>query len=119
MVYTILIITLVTSIEIFQISKFLYRVNLMIIFTKKSLKVLRSERISDHWKERIIPTYAWKLMKLAIQILMIKMFIFAIFLIVNFYFDGFIEITLSLSGLFVSIIFVMIYSWVRRTFKNE
>ena len=119
MIYIILIITLVTCIEIFQISKFLYRVHLMIIFTKKSLNVLRSERISDHWKERIIPTYAWKLMKLAVQILMIIMFIFAIFLIVNFFLDGFIEITLSLSGLFISIIFVMIYSWVRRTFKNE
>lgn len=119
MIYTILIITLVTSIEIFQISKFLYRVNLMIIFSKKSLKVLRSERISDHWKEKIIPTYAWRLMKLALQILMIIMFIFTIFILVDVYLDGFIEITLSLSGLFISIIFVIIYSWVRRTFKDE
>ena len=119
MIYIILIITLVTSIEIFKISKFLYRVNLMIIYSKKSLKVLRSERISDHWKEKIIPTYAWRLMKLALQILMIIMFIFAIFILVDVYLDGFIEITLSLSGLFISIIFVIIYSWVRRTFKNE
>ena len=119
MIYTILIVTLVAAVEIFQVSKFLYRVNLMLIFTKKVLNVLRSERISDHWKERIIPTYAWRLMKLAIQLLMIIMFIFTIFFVADVYLDGFIEITLSLSGLFVSMIFVMMYSWVRRSFKNE
>jgi hypothetical protein len=26
---------------------------------QKSGKVLRSSRISDHWKERILPSYAW------------------------------------------------------------
>lgn len=34
---------------------------------RKSQRVLRSKRISDHWKEKILPSYSWVIGKGSVQ----------------------------------------------------
>lgn len=39
--------------------------------TPKVMRVLKSARISDHWKERILPAYAWRIGRSSIQFFML------------------------------------------------
>lgn len=36
---------------------------------RKSLSLLASKRISDHWKERMLPVYAWNMLRASLLVL--------------------------------------------------
>ena len=119
MIFVLLIVTCIILVEFIHIINFVYRLNVILKLTKKVFTVLFSIRISDHWKERIIPNYAWKLMKLTFQIFLIIFLIISVFFIMDKYVDGFLSITLSLPGIFMSSLFIIAYSWLRKILKNE
>ena len=48
---------------------------------RKSLHLLRSDRISDHWKERVLPAYATTMLKASLLIAALMIFLFLLFAI--------------------------------------
>lgn len=114
-----LIIACIASVEIFIKLNLIERAQLTTVIIKKVAQVISSKKISDHWKERAVPIYSIKLMLSSLQILFILIAIILIFLIFNFISDSFLEFTISLFGIFESIVIVYIYILVKKNFKNE
>lgn len=94
--------------------------------SNKSVHVLKSTNISDHWKQRVLPQYSWHIMRstLNITFILIIMFlgfvgtycIFGIILI-----GGLEQITESLSKLRIQGVIVllgMLYALLRRNISN-
>lgn len=55
---------------------------------RKSGQVLRSSRISDHWKERILPAYAWVIGKGSLQFFAMLMLALAPVALLGLVFPG-------------------------------
>ena len=78
MLHALLFLGCIISIEIFLNLNFLNHLKKIISLTKKVLLVMSNKEISDHWKERVIPTYALQLMKYSLTVLLILLMIIAI-----------------------------------------
>jgi len=87
--------------------------------TKKVTHVIPENNISDHWKEKVIPAYALRIMKYSLQILMILLLIISLFFITDFFFNRFLAFTLSLMGILESIVFAFGYVYLRKLSFNE
>ena len=74
---------------------------------------MSNKEISDHWKERVIPTYALQLMKYSLTVLLILLMIIAVFLGISLFELNFIVYIFSLIGILESIIFVFLYLKIR------
>lgn len=55
---------------------------------QKSQRVLRSKRISDHWKERILPSYSWVIGKGSVQFFAMLMLALAPVALLGLVFPG-------------------------------
>ncbi|OYX43983.1 MAG: hypothetical protein B7Z02_07355 [Rhodobacterales bacterium 32-67-9] len=55
---------------------------------QKSQRVLRSKRISDHWKEKILPSYSWAIGKGSVQFFVMLMLALAPVAALGFVFPG-------------------------------
>lgn len=104
------------SVEVFLRFNFLGILNLILETTKKVLRVIPQKKISDHWKEKIIPTYALILMKHSSQIILILFTIISFFFIMDFLLNDFIVFALSIVGIIESILFVSVYLFLRKLF---
>lgn len=102
------------SVELFVRSNCIALINSIIKLCKKSIYVISTKNISDHWKESIIPTYSLQLMKFSIQILLIFLSIVFIFLISSNFFSGFLDFTFSWKGIIASIFFSFGYVYFRK-----
>ena len=116
MIHLILLIVCLISVEIFIRLNFLSRFDLILKVTKKVTYVLPKNNISDHWKEKVIPTYALRIMKYSLQIFLILLLIFCLFFFTEFFFKNFLVFTLSFMGIIESIIFGLGYIYIRRLF---
>ena len=74
---------------------------------------MSNKEISDHWKEKVIPTYALQLMKYSLILLLILLMIIAVFLGISLFELNFIVYIFSLIGILESIIFVFLYLKIR------
>lgn len=77
-------------------------------------KVLLSARISDHWKEKVIPAYSITLLINSLKILMILVSILLLFLVFSFLSPSLMDLTLSTFGIAESIIVAYLYVVVRK-----
>ncbi|MBC7141807.1 MAG: hypothetical protein H5U18_06570 [Rhodobacteraceae bacterium] len=55
---------------------------------QKSQRVLRSKRISDHWKEKILPSYSWVIGKGSVQFFAMLMLALAPVALLGLIFPG-------------------------------
>jgi len=82
----------------------------IIKISKKSLKIIKSSNISDHWKEKVIPHYALLILKLSIIMFFILLLILLIFFIPLFFIPNYNDFILSinfiLESLFISFIYI-------------
>ena len=113
MLHALLFLGCIISIEIFLNLNFLNHLKKIISLTKKVLLVMSNKEISDHWKERVIPTYALQLMKYSLTILLILLMIIAVFLGISLLESNFIVYILSFAGILESIVFVFLYLKIR------
>ena len=113
MLHALLFLGCVISIEIFLNLNFLNHLNKIISITRKVLLVMSNKEISDHWKERVTPTYALQLMKYSLTILLILLMIIAVFLGISLLESNFIVYILSFAGILESIVFVFLYLKIR------
>jgi hypothetical protein len=116
MTHLLLVLVCILSVEVFIRLNFLSHLNSILIVTKKVTYVIQQNSISDHWKEKVIPSYALKIMKYSLKILLILIFIMSLFFIPNFFINNFIAFTLSLTGIIESMIFAFGYFFLRKQF---
>ena len=110
----------ILSIEAFLRFNFLQHLDSILITTKKVIHILPNKKISEHWKEIVIPSYAFNIMRLSLQILFILLCIILIFIIIDAIISGFLIFTLSLTGIIESIVFAFAYVYLRKLIvKNE
>jgi hypothetical protein len=88
----------------------------MIKVSKRVTYVIPKSNISDHWKEKVIPAYALKIMKYSLQILLILSLILTLFFIADFFFNDFLAFTFSLIGIIQSMVFAFGYIYLRELF---
>ena len=113
MLHALLFLGCAISIEIFLNLNFLNHLKKIISLTKKVLLVMSNKEISDHWKERVIPTYALQLMKYSLTVLLILLMIIAVFLGISLLESNFITYIFSFIGILESIVFVFLYLKIR------
>ena len=114
MIHLILFSICIFSVEIFLRFDFLSILDSILILTKKSIYLIANKNISDHWKEKAIPSYAIKIMSLCIKIILIIFGIFILFSIADNFIYKFIEFAISLFGIIESVIFVAGYLYLRQ-----
>ena len=79
--------------------------------------VIRSARISDHWKQRVLPSYALALFKQSLRIFALLLACFSVFFILGFVSDSlnghFFALTTSAAGLAASSCGALVYATLR------
>jgi len=103
----------VLSVEIFIQSSFQLILHSLKKTSGKVFKVLQSNNISDHWKEKVILKYSLILFKRSLKALFVLLFIVFIFLSVSYFDYTFIYFSISLIGIIESILVCFIYVKIR------
>ena len=67
MIHLLLSLICILSVEVFIRFNFLSLLDSMLKVIKKVTYVIPQNNISDHWKEKVIPAYALKIMKYSFQ----------------------------------------------------
>ena len=109
----------ILSLELFLNSNFLTYVSSIGRNTKKVFRVIIAPRISDHHKEKIVPAYAFILLKSSLSILGILFLIIFIFLGFVVLSDQFLTLLLSVTGIVESLVISLIYLKLRDILSNE
>ena len=114
--YILLFFLILISIELLIKFNYLNYVKTLIILTKKATSLIINKKISDHWKEKIIPIYSYKMMKYSFLMLIIIFLIILLFFITVNYFDYFLEFIFSFKGILGSILISFSYLYFRNLF---
>mgnify|MGYP000595507857 FL=1 len=117
--YLYLVVVCVLSIELFLRLKFISYVNSILKNTNKVFRVIISPNISDHWKEKMVPTYAFILLKNSLSILGILFLIILVFSAFIVLSSKFLTLLLSITGVAISIFISFVYLKLRVIFLNE
>jgi len=84
------------------------------VILRKVLKVLPSKNISDHWKELMVPTYAFMLLRKCLQMFMILVGVILISLVFYALSPSFYDLVLSVLGVLESIAIIYIYNFAKK-----
>ena len=114
MIHLLLSLVCILSVEVFIRLNFLLHLDSILKVTKKVTYVIPKSNISDHWKEKVIPAYALRIMKYSLQILLILLLILSFFFIADLFYNNFLVFTLSLLGMIESMVFAFGYIYLRR-----
>ena len=110
-----LVLSCVLSIEVFLKLRFVSYVSSISANSYKVFHIIFSSNISDHWKEKMVPIYAFNLLKnalLILGILLIVIFLFFTFILFSNNFIIFIFSTTGLlSSIFISILYLKLRSF--------
>lgn len=110
-----LLIVCTLSVEVFIRFNFLLVLSSILKVTKKVTYVIFQDNISDHWKEKVIPIYALRIMKYSLQILLILVLIIIVFSIASYLFSDLIGLMLSIIGIMESMVFAFGYAFARKS----
>jgi len=102
------------SVEIFVRLNYISLIKSLVEVSKKSINIISNKKISDHWKEYIIPKYSIQMMKVSLQMLLIFLSIIFIFVLVDNFLSGFITFILSWKGIIESILLAFSYAYMRK-----
>ena len=114
--YAYLVVACVLSIELFLRLKFMSYVNSIGRNLSKVFHVIMASNISDHWKEKMVPVYAFILLKnslLILGILFLIILVFSAFIVLS---SKFLALLLSITGIAMSIVISLTYLKLRVTF---
>ena len=116
MIHFVLLLVCVLSVEVFIRFNFLLILDSILRVIRKVIYVIPQDNISDHWKEKVVPAYALRIMKYSLQILLILLLILSLFLIADFFFNDFLAFTFSWIGIIESMVFAFGYVYLRKLF---
>ena len=114
--YIYIVVACILSSELLLRSKFISNINSINQNIKKVLKIIISSNISDHWKEKMVPIYAFILFKKSLLILVILFLIiimFSFFLLLS---SKFLVLILSFKGILFSLLVSIVYLKLRIAF---
>jgi len=114
--YVYLIVACIISIELLIRLNLISNVNSVVKISRKVLHIIITSRISDHWKERMVPAYAFILLKnslLILGILFLIILVFSAFIVLS---SKFLALLLSVTGIATSIVISLTYLKLRVTF---
>jgi ABC-type uncharacterized transport system permease subunit len=114
MIHLFLLLVCILSVEVFIRLNFLSYLDSILKVTKKVTYVIQKSNISDHWKEKVIPAYALRMMKYSLRILLILLLIMTLFFIVDYFFNDFLAFTFSWIGIIESMVFAFGYVYLRK-----
>jgi len=114
MSHLVLLLVCILSVEVFIKSNFLSVLDSILKVTKKVIYIIPNDNISDHWKEKVVPEYALRIMKFSLQILLILLLMLSFFVIADYFLNDFLAITLSFFGIIESMIFAFGYVYLRK-----
>ena len=77
MEWLLVIVSTILAVEVFLHTKIKQNVDAMLDFMKRSASTIKSVRISDHWKEKVIAHYALKIFINSFQLLFSLMLVIA------------------------------------------
>ena len=80
MIHFVLLLVCFISVEVFIRLNFLSHLDSILKASKKAIYIIPKNNISDHWKEKVIPVYALRIMKYSLQILLTLLLIIFLFL---------------------------------------
>lgn len=106
----------ILSVEVFIQFRFFSLLGSMLVVTKKITQVIPQDKISDHWKEKIIPVYSLRMMKYSLQIFLLLLLIISLIITADFFLNNFLSYTLTLTGVIESVIFASGYFFIRQVF---
>jgi len=112
--YFILAIFCVVLIELFIRIDALVFVHKMYEKFSSFAKLMSSKNISDHWKEKVIPSYALIIIINALKFLGVLFLIAAMFTGLVFLFDGFFQFSISVAGIVEMLLFSLLYLKIRQ-----
>ena len=112
----ILLLVCIVSVEVFIKLNFLSLLDSILKVTRRVMYTIAQNNISDHWKEKVVPAYALRIIKYSLQILLILLLILSLFLIADLFFNNFLTFTLSLIGIVESMVFGFGYIYLRKLF---
>ena len=118
MIHLLLLLVCILSVEVFIRLNFLSHLDSILKVTKRVTYVIPKSNISDHWKEKVVPAYALKIMKYSLQILLILLLIIFLFFIVDLLQNNFLAYTFSFIGIAESMVFAFGYAFLRRLFNK-
>ena len=116
MIHLLLLLVCILSVEVFIRLNFLSHLDSILKVTKRVTYVIPNNHISDHWKEKVIPAYALRMMKYSLRILLILLLIISLFFIADYFFNDFLAFTFSLIGITESMVFAFGYVYLRKLF---
>jgi len=116
MIHLLLLLVCILSVEVFIRLNFLSYLDSILKVIKKVTFIILKSNISDHWKEKVIPAYALRIIKYSLQILLILLLIISLFFISDFFFNDFLVFTFSWIGIIESMVFAFGYVYLRRLF---
>ena len=114
MIHLILSLVCIISVEAFIRLNFLSHLDSIFKVTKKVRYVIPKNSISDHWKEKVIPAYALRIMRHSLKILLILLLIMSLFFFANFFYSNFLAFSLSLIGIIESMVIAVGYVYLRK-----
>lgn len=115
MKHILLLLVCIISVEFFIRINFLSILDSILNIAKKVTYIIPQDNISDHWKEKVIPAYALRIMKYSLQILVILFLIISFFIAADYFLSGFLIFTLSLVGIVESIVFAFGFVLLRKS----
>ena len=115
MIHFVLLLVCVLSVEVFIRFNFLLILDSILKVIRKVTYLIPKINISDHWKEKAVPAYALRMMKCSLQILLILLLILSLFYVADYFFNGFLLITLSFFGIIESTVFAFGYAYLRKS----
>ena len=118
MSHLVLLLVCILSVEVFIQFNFLSAIDAIAKVTKKVAYIIPNQNISDHWKEKVVPAYALKIMKFSLQILLILFLILSFFIFADYLLKGFLAFTLSFIVIMESMVFAFGYAYLRKVLNK-
>ena len=115
MIHLLLLLVCILSVEVFIRLNFLSYLDSILKVIRKVTYVIPNNNISDHWKEKVIPAYALRIMKYSLQILLILLLIMSLLFITDLFYNNFLVFTLSLIGIIESMVLAFGYVYLRKS----
>lgn len=112
--HLVLVVFCVITIEFFIRIDALNFVHKMVEKFASFVKLMSSNSVSDHWKERVIPTYALIIIINALKFLSVLLLVVGLFLGLGWLFDEFFQLSISVVGMVEMLLLSLFYLKIRQ-----
>lgn len=104
------------AVEIFLKTPMLSWVNDLTVTGQKSVHMVSSEKISDHWKEKVLLRYSGSIAVNTLKILFGMFIIFMPIILLCLFNTSVLSLTTAWSGIIATCLFGFAYAFIRRHF---